>query len=60
MLAHPENLPFASSAYELSSRRRLFLLGRITDSGLPNLAAQACIIGYLYDETSAIPERSPK
>lgn len=51
--AHPQNYTSASAPSELSGKKRLFLLGRITDAELPHLKAQAYIVGHLYDEPRA-------
>jgi GNAT superfamily N-acetyltransferase len=48
--AHPENYTTASAAGEMSSKKRLFLVGRITDCETNQLRAQAYVIGHLHEE----------
>jgi len=49
--AHPENYTSQSAPGEMAGRRRLFLVGRLTDADETTLRAQAYIIGYLHDES---------
>lgn len=53
MQVHPENYTSVSSSSEMSGRNRLFVVGRLTDSDLPALRAQAYVVGHLYDEPRA-------
>lgn len=46
--AHPENYTTMSATGELSGRKRLFVLGRITDASGSCLTAQAYAIGHIY------------
>lgn len=47
---HPENYTTTSTAGELSGKKRLFLVGRITDAEFPEMRAQAYLIGHLHTE----------
>jgi hypothetical protein len=47
---HPENYTASSSAGEMSGKKRLFLVGRITEAEFPELRAQAYLIGHLHNE----------
>jgi hypothetical protein len=48
--AHPENYTSASAPGEMSGKKRLFLVGRITDCETNNLKAQAYVVGHLHEE----------
>jgi hypothetical protein len=48
--AHPENYTTASAPGEMSGKKRLFLVGRITDCETNNMRAQTYIIGHLHEE----------
>lgn len=50
MQAHPENYTSSSAPGEMSGKKRLFVVGRITDVSLPDIKAQAYIIGQLHEE----------
>jgi hypothetical protein len=48
--AHPENYTTMSAPGELSGKKRLFLVGRLTDCETNDMRAQAYIIGHLHEE----------
>jgi hypothetical protein len=48
--AHPENYTTTSASGEMSGKKRLFLVGRITDCETNNFRAQAYVIGHLHEE----------
>jgi hypothetical protein len=48
--AHPENYTSTSASVEMSGKKRLFLVGRLTESETDDLRAQAYIVGHLHDE----------
>lgn len=47
---HPENYTTSSTAGELAGKKRLFVVGRVTDTQLPAMRAQAYLIGHLHQE----------
>jgi hypothetical protein len=46
--AHPANFTSVSAAAELSGKKRLFLLGRLTEVSTSRLLAQAYAIGHIH------------
>jgi hypothetical protein len=50
MQAHPENFIAASVPGELSGQKRLFVVGRLTESELPVLRGRIYLVGHLHDE----------
>jgi hypothetical protein len=48
--AHPENYTSTSASVEMSGKKRLFLVGRLTECDTDDLRAQAYIVGHLHDE----------
>jgi hypothetical protein len=48
--AHPENYTTASAPGEISGKKRLFLVGRITECETDELRAQAYVVGHLHEE----------
>ncbi len=51
--AHPENFTTVSAPGQLVGRNRLFLLARMTEATPPGFAAQAYVVGHLYDVARA-------
>lgn len=47
---HPENYTTRSAAGELAGRKRLFLVGRLTDCDAKQIRAQAYVIGHLHEQ----------
>jgi len=47
---HPQNYTSNSASVEMSGKKRLFLVGRLTECDTKNLRAQAYIVGYLHEE----------
>jgi hypothetical protein len=47
---HPENYTTASAPGEMSGKRRLFLVGRVTECETNALRAQAYVVGHLHEE----------
>jgi hypothetical protein len=48
--AHPENYTSSSASVEMSGKKRLFLVARLTECETDELRAQAYIVGHLHDE----------
>jgi hypothetical protein len=48
--AHPENYTTRSAAGEMAGKKRLFMVGRLTETDFPEMRAQAYIIGHLHEE----------
>jgi hypothetical protein len=49
--AHPENYTTASAPGEMSGKKRLFLVGRITRCETNEFRAQAYVVGHVHEET---------
>jgi len=52
--AHPENYTSASAPGELARYNELFVVGRITNAHLPDLRAQAYVIGHVHWEDRGV------
>ena len=52
--AHPENYTSGSTPGELARQNELFVVGRITKADLPELHAQAYVIGHLHWEDRGV------
>lgn len=48
--AHPENYTSNSASVEISGKKRLLLVGRLTECETDDLRAQAYIVGHLHEE----------
>ncbi len=48
--AHPENYTTTSAPGEMSGKKRLFLVGRLTECDTKTIRAQAYIVGHLHEE----------
>ena len=54
--AHPDNYTSSSAAGEMSGKKRLFLVGRLTECETNELRAQAYIVGHIHEERrQAVP-----
>ena len=47
---HPENYTTRSASVEMAGKKRLFMVGRLTDCDEKEMRAQAYIIGHLHEE----------
>jgi hypothetical protein len=50
MQLHPENYTTNSAAGEMAGKKRLFLVGRITECDAETVRAQAYLVGHLHSE----------
>jgi hypothetical protein len=48
--AHPDNYTSSSAAGEMSGKKRLFLVGRLTECEANDLRAQAYVVGHIHEE----------
>lgn len=48
--AHPENYTTKSASGEMAGKKRLFMVGRLTETDSKNMRAQAYIVGHLHEE----------
>jgi hypothetical protein len=48
--AHPENYTTRSASGEMAGKKRLFMVGRLTDCDSNEMRAQAYVVGHLHEE----------